>query len=346
MAERGPDMSRFLPIRPDWLNLAIEPVLEPDLPIIDAHHHLWDFGGFHYMFDELLGDVTGGHNVIATVYAQCSAMYRASGPEPLRPVGETEFVNGFAAMSASGLYGPSRLCAGIVGYANLLLGAAVQEVLEAHIAAGGGRFRGIRHSVVWDADSSILSPLNKSVAGMLLDPAYRAGVSRLAPLGLSFEAWLYHPQLSELADLARAFPETTIVVDHLGGPIRIGRYAARRDEGFKDWADGIKQVAACPNVVMKLGGLGMRYFAYDTHEAPLPPGSEYLARLWRPYIETCIDAFGPGRCIFQSNFPVDKASYSYRTGWNAFKRLTAGFSADEKADMFCETARRVYRLAL
>jgi L-fuconolactonase len=259
-------------------------------------------------------------------------------------VGETEFVNGFAAMSASGLYGPSRICAGIIGWADLMLGAAVQEVLEAHIAAGGGRLRGIRNTVCWDADASIPRSLRKTEAGMLLDPRFRAGMSRLAPLGLSFDVWLFHSQLGELADLAAAFPETTIVVDHLGGPLRIGRYASQRDEAFKVWAAGIKRLAGFPNVVIKLGGLGMHVFGFELDHAPLPPGSELLARLWRPYIETCIDAFGPKRCMFESNFPVDKAAYGYVNGWNAFKRLTAGFSADEKAELFSGTARRVYRL--
>ena len=346
MNQRGPDMSKFLPIRPEWLAQALEPALEPDLPIIDAHHHLWDFGGFHYMLEELLADMASGHNVIGTVYAQCAAMYRAGGPERLRPVGETEFANGVAAMSASGLYGQSRACAGIIGYADLLLGADVQEVLQAHIVAGGGRFRGIRHAVCWDADAAIMSPLNKATPGMLLDPNYRAGVARLAPLGLNFEAWLYHTQIGELADLARVFPETSFVLDHVGGVVMIGGYASRREETFRNWAAAIRDLAACPNVTVKLGGFGMRYFAFELDKAALPPGSEQLARLWRPYVETCIEAFGPRRCMFQSNFPVDKASYSYVNGWNAFKRLSAGCSADEKADLFAGTARRVYGLEI
>jgi L-fuconolactonase len=345
MNERGPDMSKFFPIRPDWLDLASEPALNPDLPIIDSHHHLWDFGGFHYMFDELLADISHGHNIVGTVYAQCSTMYRANGPEHLRPVGETEFANGIAAMGASGLYGGALVCDGIVGYANLMLGAAVEEVLQAHIAAGGGRFRGIRHTVCWDPDESLLSPLNKAAPGMLMHPTYRAGVSRLAPLGLSYDAWLFHTQLDELADLAGAFPETSIVLVHQGGPIRIGRYASQRDEAFADWAAGIRRVAAFPNVVVKLGGLGMRVFGFELYNASMPPSSELLARLWRPYIETCIDAFGPRRCMFESNFPVDKASYSYGTLWNAFKRLTAGLTAEERADLFSGTAQRVYRLS-
>ena len=343
MTESSPNMSGF---RPDWLNLAVEPALDPDLPIIDPHHHLWDFPHVHYMFDEVLADITSGHNVIATVYAQCFVMYRASGPEQFRPVGETEFVNGIAAMSASGQYGPSRICAGIVGWADLMLGAAVQEVLEAHIAAGGGRVRGIRNTVCWDPDESIPRSLRKTWAGMLMDPRFRAGMSRLAPLGLSFDAWLFHTQLGELADLAAAFPETTIVVDHVGGPLRIGCYASQRNEAFNVWAAGIKRLAAFPNVVIKLGGLGMHIFGFELDHVPLPPSSELLARLWRPYIETCIDAFGPKRCMFESNFPVDKAAYSYVNGWNTFKRLTAGFSADERADLFSGTARRVYRLDL
>jgi predicted TIM-barrel fold metal-dependent hydrolase len=273
-------------------------------------------------------------------------MHRAAGPAELRPVGETEFVNGVAAMSASGGYGPTRVCAGIVGHADLRLGARVQEVLEAHVRAGGGRFRGIRHIVAWDADPTTLNANNPAPPGLLADPAFRAGFARLAPLDLSFDAWLYHPQIDELTDLARAFPETRIVLNHVGGPLGIGAFAGRRDDVFARWHASIRDLAGCANVAVKIGGLGMRINGFGFEHAPGPPSSEALATTWRPYVETCVEAFGASRCMFESNFPVDKGSYPYAAYWNACKRLTRGASADEKADLFRRTAARFYQIAL
>jgi L-fuconolactonase len=336
----------YLPVRQEWLDLWREEILEPALPIVDPHHHLWDRPGWRYLLDELLADVNSGHNVVATVFLQCRSMHRADGPEELRPVGETEFVNGVAAMSASGIYGPARLCAGIVSYADLRLGARVQPVLEAHIAAGGGRFRGIRHIAAWDADPTVLNPGNPAPQGLLADASFREGFARLAPLGLSFDAWLYHPQLDELTALARAFPETTIMLNHVGGPLAIGAYAGRRDEVFAAWSAAIRRLAECPNVVVKLGGMGMRINGFGFEARPAPPSSEVLAEAWRPYVETCVEAFGAARGMFESNFPVDKGSYTYAAYWNACKRLSAGGTADEKAALFSGTAARVYRLEL
>lgn len=336
----------YLPVREEWLAQWHEEILEPDLPIVDPHHHLWDRPGWRYLLDELLADVSSGHNIVATVFLQCRSMHRADGPEHMRPVGETEFVNGVAAMSASGIYGPARLCAGIVGYADLRLGARVQEVLEAHIAAGGGRFRGIRHIAAWDADSTVLNPGNPAPRGLLADPSFREGFARLAPLGLSFDAWLYHPQIDELTDLAKASPSTTIVLNHVGGPLALGAYAGRRDEVFRDWSAAIRRLGEWPNVLVKLGGMGMRIngFGFETQSAP--PSSETLADAWRPYVETCLGAFGAGRCMFESNVPVDKGSYGYAAYWNACKRLAGGASAGEKADLFSGAAARAYRIDL
>ena len=334
------------PIRQDWLDRWQEEILDPELPIVDPHHHLWDRPGRggRYLLDELLADLNSGHHIVATVFLQCRSMHRAAGPEELRPVGETEFVNGVAAMSASGGYGPARICAGIIGHADLRLGERVQAVLEAHRRAGGGRFRGIRHSAAWDA--SISRPANAPQPGLLADASFRAGFARLAPLDLSFDAWLYHPQIDELTALARAFPDTRIVLDHVGGPLGIGAYAGRRDEVFGRWAASIRELATCPNVSVKLGGLGMVIAGFDFHLEPEPPSSEQLAAAWRPYIESCIQAFGPARCMFESNFPVDKASYSYAAYWNACKRLAQGASATEKAELFSRSAARFYRLEL
>jgi predicted TIM-barrel fold metal-dependent hydrolase len=271
-------------------------------------------------------------------------MYRAHGPEALRPVGEVEFANGAAAMSASGGYGPAAACAGIVGHVNLLQGEAARAVLEAEIAAGQGRFRGIRHSSVWDADADVAGMYATRPKGLLLDPTFRKGFACLAPLGLSFDAWLFHPQIGELMDLARAFPDTQIVLDHCGGILGLGGYAGRRDEIFTDWKASILEIAKCPNVAVKLGGLAMRLLGYDFHERPKPPSSEEAASAWRPYIETCIEAFGPNRCMFESNFPPDKGQCSYQVIFNAFKRLAAPYSEAEKTALFSKTATDVYKL--
>src|SRR4051794_34708476 len=330
--------------REDWLALRKEEILDPARPIVDPHHHLWDRGGQRYLIEELAADIGSGHNVIATVYVEARSMYRAGGPEALRPVGEVEFVNGVAAMSASGGYGPAAICAGIVGHANLLLGDAVRAGLEAEIIAGGGRLRGIRHSSPWDADPGVAGIYAMRPKGLLLDQTFRKGFSCLAPLALSFDAWLFHPQIGELADLAHAFPDTKIVLDHCGGPIGVGSYATRRDEIFSSWKASIKEIATCPNVSVKLGGLAMRLLGYDFHERPMPPSSEHLAAAWRPYIETSIEAFGPGRAMFESNFPPDKGQCSYQVIFNTFKRIAAGYSEAEKTALFSGTAGRVYGL--
>ena len=330
--------------RADWLALRTEEIIDPGRPIVDPHHHLWDRGGQRYMIEEMAADVSSGHNIVATVYVDCRSMYRASGPEAFRPVGEVEFANGVAAMSASGGYGPAAICAGIVSHVNLLLGDGARGVLEAEIAAGNGRFRGIRHSSAWDGDLEVAGMYAKRPRGLLLDPKFREGFACLAPLGLSFDAWLFHPQIGELTDLARAFPDTRIVLDHCGGPVGIGSYANRRDEIFAVWKASIHEIAKCPNVVVKLGGLAMRLLGYDFHERAMPPSSEELAAAWRPYIETCIAAFGPERAMFESNFPPDKGQCSYQVIFNAFKRVAADYSEAEKTALFSKTAAEFYRL--
>jgi predicted TIM-barrel fold metal-dependent hydrolase len=338
--------SSYLSVRPDWLDRRHEEILEPALPIVDPHHHLWERPEWVYMFDDLLADTNSGHNIVATVFIQCHSMHRASGPEEMRPIGETEFVNGVAAMSASGGYGKTKICAGIVSFADLRLGARVKPVLEAHLRAGGDRFRGIRHSVTWDADPTVLNPATRATQGLMADRAFREGFSCLAPLGLTFEAWLYHPQIDELTALAQASPGTKIVLNHVGGPLAIGAYSGRRDEMFARWSASMRALAACPNVTVKLGGLGMRYIGLGFEREAEPPSSDALVAAWRPYMETCINAFGTARCMFESNFPVDKGSYNYPVFWNACKKLAHGASADDKTNLFSRTAARFYRLDL
>jgi predicted TIM-barrel fold metal-dependent hydrolase len=336
----------FADPREDWLALHTEAIIDAARPIVDPHHHLWDRGGQRYLIEEMAGDTATGHNVVATVYVDCRSMYRTQGPEAFRPVGEVEFANGVAAMSASGGYGPAAICAGIVGHVNLLLGEAARAVLEAEIAASPQRFRGIRHSSAWDADPNVAGMYATRPKGLLLDSTFRKGFACLAPLGLSFDAWLFHPQIPELTDLARAFPDTKIVLDHCGGPVGIGGYANRREEIFAIWKASIDEIARCPNVVVKLGGLAMRLLGYDFHERSKPPTSEETAAAWRPYVETCIEAFGPDRCMFESNFPPDKGQCSYQVILNAFKRIAAQYSEPEKTALFSTTAANVYRLLL
>jgi predicted TIM-barrel fold metal-dependent hydrolase len=321
-----------------------EEILEPARPIVDPHHHLWDHPRHRYLIDELLADTGSGHNVVATVFVECLSMYRADGPADLRPVGETEFVNGVAAMSASGRYGGTRVAAGIVSYADLTLGERAGAVLDAHVTASS-RFRGIRHAAGWDASDQIRNSHTNPPPGLYLDGTFRRGFAELGKRGLSFDAWLYHPQLPELADLAKAFPDTTIVLDHFGGPLGIGPHAGRRAEIFEWWKTAIRAVAGCPNVVAKLGGLVMPINGFGFHKREAPPTSAELADATREWYLHAIDVFGPGRCMFESNFPVDKASTSYRTLWNSVKRIAAGFSESEKSALFHDTAARVYRLS-
>lgn len=311
---------------------------------MDAHHHLWDRPGARYLFEDLLADTSSGHDIRATVFVQCRSMLRASGPEALRPVGETEFVAGIAARSASGTYGPIRVCASIVAMADLMLGDAVAPVLEAHLLAAGGRLRGIRNSTAWHAAEEVRSNPITPPPGLLLEPAFRRGAARLSAFGLSLDIWAYHTQLGEVIDLARALPGVTIVLDHCGGPLGVGPFAGRPDEVFRAWRADMVTLAACPNVMVKLGGLAMRVVGHDFDHAPRPPSSEQLAAAWRPVIETCIALFGAVRCMFESNFPVDKGMCAHPVLWNAFKRLAAGASAEEKAALFAGTATRVYRL--
>ncbi len=330
----------------------MEDILEPDQPIVDAHHHLFDRPGWRYLLDEMVEDVNTGHAICATIYVQGRAMLRADGPEERKALGETEFANGIAAMSASGSYGPARICAGIVGFADLRVGEAVRSLLEGHITAGGGgrsgegRFRGIRHIAVWDRDPAMTNPAYQPTEDMLDSPAFHAGFAQLAPLGLTFDAWVLFHQLPRLAALARAFPETPIVVDHCGGIAGIGPYAGKRDEVFAVWSAGIKELASCVNVMVKLGGLGMSLSGFGFEKGVRAPSSEELALAWRPWMETVIEAFGASRCMFESNFPMDKGSYSYAVGWNGMKRIAAGVSPDEKDDLFWRSASRFYRLGL
>lgn len=348
--------------------LSTEPILEPDLPIIDAHHHMWlqseaalsaldamdtiisrSIGPTYrryarYLLDEFLADLQTGHNIRATVFCQCSAMYRVRGPERMRTVGEVEFINGVAAMAASGLFGGIQVCAGIVGGLDFKLGDGVEEVLHAQMQAGGDRYRGVRATgLLSDEDASILGPLNNA-PHILKSEKFREGFKWLGRLGLSFDVLLLDPQLPDLVDLARDFPDTQIILNHVGVPLGVGRFAGKREGRFPIWRDNVRALAQCPNVVVKLGGLGIAAPGFKSFRADPPFTSEQLAAEWRPYVETCIEAFGARRCMFESNFPVDTATCTYPVLWNAFKRLAAGASKEEKAALFGGTAKRIYKL--
>jgi L-fuconolactonase len=347
MTDVGRTQARHIRVRADWLKLRSEAALEPTLPIIDPHHHLWDapMRDTRYFLDDIEADIDdGGHNIVSTVFIECHAMYRSSGPEHMRPVGEVEFANGYAAMSASGHYGRTRVAEGIVGYADLGLGAGVREVLDAEVAAGGGRFRGVRNLSVWHKDPQAHASSANPPPDVLTNPRFREGFKVLADMGLSFDAFMYFTQLSEIIPIARAFPQATIVLDHCGGFNGVGPYANRKKETFEAWKAELKKVAECPNIRIKVGGLGMRLFGFDVHTYELPPSSEQLAAVWRPIIETCIDFFGVKRAMFESNFPVDKGSCSYGALWNAFKRISAGYSADEKDWLYRRCAAEAYKL--
>ena len=328
----------------DWLSRApAEPVIDPDLAIVDTHHHLWDHPSrYRYLLPEFLSDVATGHNVTRTVFVQCHAMYRADGPEELRCVGETEFVAGIAAMSESGTYGDTRVAAGIVGFADLTLGDRLDAVLEAHIQAGGGRFRGVRHSGAWDSDPIIGN--GAQAAGLYAEAAFGAGLDRLTAHDLSLDAWVFHAQLGEVLDLARTHPDANIILGHCGGPLGYGPYGGKKDEVHAQWLAAITEIATCSNVTIKLGGMMMRLAAYDYGVLSAPPDSATLADYWRPYIEPCIELFGADRCMVESNFPVEKMGVGYAALWNMFKRIAQGASTIEKEEIFSATAQRVYKL--
>jgi predicted TIM-barrel fold metal-dependent hydrolase len=340
-----------------------EAILEPDLPIIDPHHHLWDLrpmlplfprphhhfiaalvDNAHYTFDQFHVHLSGGHRILGTVFMECGAFYNGAYGEDLKPVGEVEYVNGVAAQSASGLYGPARYCAGIVGHADLTLGTGAGAVLDALHAAAPGRFRGIRHQGAWDADPEVLGPPFHAPQGLYRDATFREGFAELGKRDMTFDAWVLEPQLPDVIDLARAFPDQPICLDHCGTPVGVASYRGKLHERFDEWRRNIKELARCENVVVKLGGLAMAFCALPEDGPAAGHGSEHLAALWRPYIETCIEAFGPNRAMFESNYPVDYWGADYAVLWNAFKRLARAASAEEKAALFAGTAAGFYGL--
>lgn len=328
----------------EWLALRTEDAIDPGRPIVDAHHHIWD-GHHTYMVPDLVKDLKEcGHDIRGSVYVECSFMYRADGDPRLASIGEVEYANGVGATFASGYYGPARMCAGIVGRVDLTLGAFAQPLLEACMSRAPDRFRCIRHMTAWDASPEVNLLRKPPPQDLMLDPQFRDGFAMLGKLGLSFDAWCYHPQLPQLIDLVDSHPETRVIIDHAGGRAATGPYAGRKDEAFQQWKGYMRELGRRPNVFVKLGGLNMRLFGFDFIDRDLPPTSGELAPAWAPTIETCIEVFGPNRCMFESNFPPDKCGVSGRVLWNVFKRIASGYSESEKCDLFAGTAIRAYRL--
>jgi predicted TIM-barrel fold metal-dependent hydrolase len=323
---------------------AREEILDPELPIIDAHHHLWP-SGYWIPYDRtaLQVDLDRGHRVTATVFVECMTSFADDADPALRPVGETRFVVADTSDSGAGT-DDTRVAAGIVAWADLMQPTAAARTLDAHIEAGEGRLRGVRFNVVWhDVHSTAAHAGRVTTPHMLFDDRYRAGLREVARRNLTYDVWLFHPQLPELADTLDAVPELTFVLDHLGGPVPDEATPASRAAIFAAWRQGLAEVARRPNVVLKIGGVGMPIYGFGFQDAERP-GSALLADAWRPYVEAAIETFGPDRCMFESNFPVDKQSFSYDSLWNAFKRLTAGYSADERTALFSGTASQVYGL--
>jgi len=328
--------------RVEWLTRTVEEPVDATVEICDPHHHLWDTPTDRYLLEELWEDTGSGHRVTETVFVECMSSYRPDGPAELRPVGETEFVADLAERSE--VAGGQATIAGIVSFADLSLAAAVRPVLEAHVEAGRGRFRGIRHATSWDLSPEIRNAHTKPAQGLMGMEGFRAGAAVLADMGLGFDAWLYHPQITELAELAHAVPDLPIVLDHLGGPLGIGPYAGRRAEVLEAWRSAMTAVAACPNVSVKLGGIGMAIYGDGWHHRECPPTSDELAATWADPVRWCIDTFGPQRCMFESNFPVDKRGCSYTVLWNAFQKISEPYDESERASLFGGAARRAYRL--
>jgi len=323
-----------------WLGLYQEEALMPDLPLVDAHHHLWDRGGHTYLPPQFRQDAQG-HKVEASVYVECLSGYRDSGPEHLRCVGETETL--MRVLSAPEPGAALQVCAGIIGRADLAQGDALDEVLDAHEHSAGARFKGIRYVSAWDADPAVHGAYSTH-ASMLTEPAVHAGARQLGARGLTLDLWCYFHQLDDVAALARACPDASLVLDHCGGPIGSGPYAGRRAEVFQRWQQGMQALGVYPNVHVKLGGMAMAVAGFGWRERAVPPSSIDLAQAWQPYVDACLESFGAGRCMFESNFPVDRTGCSYGVLWNAFKRIAQGLSQTERHALCAGTARRVYRL--
>jgi predicted TIM-barrel fold metal-dependent hydrolase len=322
-----------------------EPILDPGVAIIDAHHHLYDRPGRRYLLDDYLSDIGSGHDVVASVYVETLAFARPDGPEDLRPLGEIEFANGVAAMSASGSYGPARVAAAIVGYADLRAGDAVAALLDRALETAPDRFRGVRQiTIEHPTEAPFRHMTHRPPAGALRSPGFREAFAHLGRRGLTFDAAVFHHQLPEIALLAAAYPDTTIILNHLGLAMGMGADATGLERVFGEWAEALRALARLPNVVCKIGGLGLPFWGFGFETRAARPGYLELAAAWRPYVETAIEAFGPQRCMMESNYPPDSVSCGFVSLWNALKHIVRHCSETEKASLFHGTAAQVYRI--
>ena len=327
----------------EWLAGRVEEAVDPHRVIVDPHHHLWDRRSSKYGAQELVADTRGSHNVTHTVFVECNSKWNRDDPPAMQPVGETSYVVAQAAeVDAIG----GTVIGGIVSHADMMLGDAVEEVLAAHDAEGAGLFRGIRHAVSWDGHPDMPIGHSNPTERMMASPEFHAGVAKLGDMGFSYDAWMYHPQLPDLVDLARATPQTSIILDHLGGPMGIGPYAEDRDAAMATWRASMTELAACPNITLKVGGIGMdNYFGLGWSDQPVPPSSDDVVATWQDRVHFCIDTFGPDRCMFESNFPVDRQALTYPVLWNALQKMATRYSDEEQDQMFSGTATRVYKLS-
>ncbi len=340
MAEKGVRIASMA-MRDDWLAQIKEEPIDPDREIVDPHHHLWNRAGAVYELDELWADTGSGHNVVQTVYIECHSAFHTEGPEHLRPVGETEYV---AAMAKTSAGDPGRATiAGIIAHADLR-SVHLDEILDAHDQEGAGLFRGIRHAGASAREPDVMSIPGRAPKGLYADGDFRRGVARLGERGLAYDTWHFHYQNREFLDLAKTVPGTTLVLDHFGTPVGVGPYAGRRGEVFPEWKDDIAAIAECPNVIAKLGGMAMPDNGYGWHEQHRPPTSDEFVEAQAPWYHHTIECFGPERCMFESNFPVDRVSIGYGVLWNGLKKIAAGFAPDEQDALFAGTARRIYNL--
>jgi L-fuconolactonase len=338
---------RIMGLNDAWLAQVVEEPLEPALPICDAHHHLWGHRDHRvaprYLLEDFLADVDpAGHNIVSTVFVDSRAMYRATGPAALKPVGEVEFAAGIGAMADSGLYGRRRVAAAIIGHADMRLGSKVGATLDAMMASP--RFRGIRHATSFDEDKRLPAHVDAPVAGLMMDQTFRDGIAELDKRGLIYESLIWHPQLDELTDLARAFPNLAILVNHCGGPVGVGRHAGKKDENFAAWRKSMAELARCENVTVKLGGVHMMIVGHGWHERATPPTSDEMVAAAGPYITESIELFGTERGMFESNYPAERNSAGFGPLWNFFKKMTRGASAEEKARLYHDNAVGIYRI--
>ena len=329
----------------DWLAQVKEEIINPELPIIDPHHHLWNgdnqlAGSFPYLIENLSEDTNSGHNIVGTIFMECSQGYYSDGEEKYKPVGETEFVINL--IKDSEKLSKSTNIIGIIGFADLMLGHEVKDVLNTHLSKGEGLFRGIRHAAGWDKNNEIHNSHSNPIENIYHNKSFMKGAEELINLSLTFDAWHYHHQINDLSIFAKKYPELTIIHDHFGGPLGVGPYEGKKEEIFKKWKDDISLLSESKNVYAKLGGLAMPVNGWNFHKQNKPASSDQILDMHHEYYLHTINCFGVERCMFESNFPVDRRSVSYHVIWNAFKKMVLGYSNEDKKKLFFKNAKDVY----